>query len=276
MTEKHCGYDGWCDELKAEIAMGSMVEKQPIEATVGFVEPLYDDIKWQAQGVTLNNGGDVLLTACPHCNADMIQFAVDPVVFEAQTALGRMSKLQPLLHARYLERYFASTTAKHPSVKELWRYHGQRRKAAVVCVWLDDERPCPEGWLWVKTPGECIDIIREGYVGAVSLDHDLQLKPDDGSREPKGKDVLDWLECELSCGMLSVHDIPLVRIHTANCVGGFGAMTISRERINQDLRKGNSARLSVERIDDKTPAWILHELTESKLRWLDVLFPSKE
>lgn len=42
-----------------------------------------------------------------------------------------------------------------------------------VYLWLDDIRPAPEGWLWVKTVDEAIEVIVAQDVMFASLDHDL-------------------------------------------------------------------------------------------------------
>ena len=40
-------------------------------------------------------------------------------------------------------------------------------------VWLDDIRPAPEGWVWVETVEEAIELMSSGEVLEASLDHDL-------------------------------------------------------------------------------------------------------
>ena len=40
-------------------------------------------------------------------------------------------------------------------------------------LWLDDVRPAPEGWTWVRTTEEAIAALRTGTVTEASLDHDL-------------------------------------------------------------------------------------------------------
>lgn len=50
-------------------------------------------------------------------------------------------------------------------------------------LWLDDVRPAPEGWRWVKTAGEALTLLLRGGVKIASLDHDLGvlgLDPDTG------------------------------------------------------------------------------------------------
>lgn len=40
-------------------------------------------------------------------------------------------------------------------------------------LWLDDVRPAPEGWVWVKTVDEAKKLLESGQVQQASLDHDL-------------------------------------------------------------------------------------------------------
>jgi hypothetical protein len=42
-------------------------------------------------------------------------------------------------------------------------------------VYLDDERPVPDGWIGCKTPSEAIELLKTGQVETISLDHDLGL-----------------------------------------------------------------------------------------------------
>ena len=75
-------------------------------------------------------------------------------------------------------------------------------------VYLDDERPAPEGWRRVRWPDEAIQLLETGAVEVISLDHDLG----DDSRGT-GYDVLLWLErAQVEEGF----EVPEIRIHTAN------------------------------------------------------------
>ena len=56
-------------------------------------------------------------------------------------------------------------------------------------IFLDDERPAPEGFLLVRWPDEVIQLLEHGQVTHLSLDHDLG---DD--ERGTGYDVLLWLE----------------------------------------------------------------------------------
>jgi hypothetical protein len=58
-----------------------------------------------------------------------------------------------------------------------------------VKVWLDDERPAPDGWVHVRTARDCIAVLETGGVTELSLDHDL------GPVEAgTGYEVACWLE----------------------------------------------------------------------------------
>lgn len=76
-------------------------------------------------------------------------------------------------------------------------------------LWLDDERPGPEGWVHVKTAHDAILYLTIGNIDEVSLDHDLG--PDSAGT---GYDVACWLE-EVAMTDPSF-PVPLVHVHTAN------------------------------------------------------------
>jgi hypothetical protein len=42
-----------------------------------------------------------------------------------------------------------------------------------VKLWLDDTRPSPKGWLWVKTAPEAIEKLKSNQVTNISLDYVL-------------------------------------------------------------------------------------------------------
>ncbi len=79
-------------------------------------------------------------------------------------------------------------------------------------VWLDDLRPAPSGWIWVKTPPEAISLLQGGEVEEMSLDHDLGLFDSDGL-EQTGGDVLYWVESQL---VVHGRKPPLLSVHSAN------------------------------------------------------------
>jgi hypothetical protein len=74
-------------------------------------------------------------------------------------------------------------------------------------VYLDDERPCPDGWILCRWPHEVIELLKTGQVEALSLDHDL------GPSDATGYDVLVWLEEAVHNGFVPPR---YCYIHTAN------------------------------------------------------------
>jgi hypothetical protein len=43
----------------------------------------------------------------------------------------------------------------------------------MIKLWIDDVRPSPQGWFWVKTYSEAILFIKTGKISEISFDHDL-------------------------------------------------------------------------------------------------------
>lgn len=82
-------------------------------------------------------------------------------------------------------------------------------KAVTTKLWVDDERPAPEGWIWSKNSLDAINELHKGWpkpIDEMSLDHDLG--GDDTTRR-----VVLWL-CENPD-----YWPPVVRVHSANPVG---------------------------------------------------------
>ena len=75
-------------------------------------------------------------------------------------------------------------------------------------VYLDDERPTPEGWVGVKWPDEAIDLLKTGEVTHLSLDHDLG-----NDERGTGYDVVVWVEEQV---VLRNFTPPVIFLHTAN------------------------------------------------------------
>jgi len=78
-------------------------------------------------------------------------------------------------------------------------------------IWLDDERPMPEGYdKHVRTAAEAIAFLESGTVTAISLDHDL------GESGGTGYQVA----CFIEEGAFRKTLLPMeVSIHSANPVG---------------------------------------------------------
>ena len=80
-------------------------------------------------------------------------------------------------------------------------------------LWVDDERPAPEGWVWAATYSAAIAVLSTGMVDEISLDHDL-------GTEKTGYDIGRWLEEQ------AFHNAPdnlppvnKIYVHSANSVG---------------------------------------------------------
>ncbi len=75
-------------------------------------------------------------------------------------------------------------------------------------IFLDDERPTPQGWVRTYWPQEVIALLQAGGVSEVSLDHDLG----DDARGT-GYDVILWIEEAVA---LRGFKPPTLRVHSAN------------------------------------------------------------
>ena len=75
-------------------------------------------------------------------------------------------------------------------------------------VFLDDQRPTPDGWVRVYWPEEAIALLETGRVDEISLDHDLG----DDSRGT-GYDVIVWIE---EAVVTKNFRPPRILAHTAN------------------------------------------------------------
>lgn len=80
-------------------------------------------------------------------------------------------------------------------------------------VFLDDKRETPEGWVRCYWPNEVIDLLKQGGVTHLSLDHDLG---NDG--RGTGYHVLTWLEKTIATN--PDFDAPrYITIHSSNPTG---------------------------------------------------------
>lgn len=100
-------------------------------------------------------------------------------------------------------------------------------------VYLDDERPTPDGWVGVRTVQECIEKLKTGKVEALSLDHDL------GTGYAPGYDVLTWMEREVFTGDF----VPpkYCFIHTANPTAK-DRMMAARFKVYQEAKRKEEAK----------------------------------
>lgn len=81
-------------------------------------------------------------------------------------------------------------------------------------IWLDDVRQPPDAsWEWHQEIIYAWQVIRNGLVSEVSLDHDL------GDEQPTGYDLLKWIEESLMTDKIDKDCVPTMTIHSANPVG---------------------------------------------------------
>ena len=98
-------------------------------------------------------------------------------------------------------------------------------------VYLDDIRPCPEGWVLARNYEEAIKLLRPGKVTEISLDHDLGMEVtgkvmmDDWDKQillardvevKSGYDVACWIEMAVFGKQIPC---PKVYCHSANPPG---------------------------------------------------------
>ena len=84
-------------------------------------------------------------------------------------------------------------------------------------VFLDDERPTPEGWVRAFTAPEAIELLKTGKVTELSLDHDLG--PEEAGT---GYDVCLWVEEQVFTQAFNFDNPfvpPIMSVHSANPVG---------------------------------------------------------
>ncbi|MNR37491.1 hypothetical protein D3C85_1555120 [compost metagenome] len=58
----------------------------------------------------------------------------------------------------------------------------------MIHVYLDDSRPCPQGFVLAKDANECITLLQDCEIDILSLDHDLGWMS-----KQTGMDVVIWL-----------------------------------------------------------------------------------
>jgi hypothetical protein len=80
-------------------------------------------------------------------------------------------------------------------------------------LWLDDIRPCPDGYLHARSVNEAIKLLEEHDCEYASLDHDLGDFADDGGDGGDGFKLVLWM---------AEHDrwpTQGIRVHSANAPG---------------------------------------------------------
>ena len=103
-------------------------------------------------------------------------------------------------------------------------------------LWVDDERPAPEGWVWVKDVESARAVLRWDNVAELSLDHDL-------GNGPTGYVLAETLEQWWQDGGWKRDKVPVVlRCHSSNPAG--------RARIEAIFKRIEQWR---SKIDDSSP-----------------------
>jgi len=81
-------------------------------------------------------------------------------------------------------------------------------------IYLDDLRPCPNGWILAKNAGEAITLLATNLVEMISLDHDLGPPI---LTNGTGYEVIKYIEAMVYLDESYVP--PEIIIHTGNPVG---------------------------------------------------------
>lgn len=132
-----------------------------------------------------------------------------------------------------LMSYFREAVTKRPKGKPGSAKKG-KKAGMVTLYWLDDERPAPEGWVWIHEAESALQLLEahaaEGTSGNTvwSLDHDL------GEGRGTGYDVASWVEERAHTD--ATYDPPRLLLHTANPVG--------RDRMRQTIESIKRAVLA--------------------------------
>lgn len=83
-------------------------------------------------------------------------------------------------------------------------------------LWIDDVRPAPDGYWWIKTTDEACSIINRHWIDidVINIDHDAGAFAVNGGDYIK---VLDFIEYAIKAG----HSTPnfVFHIHSMNPVG---------------------------------------------------------
>lgn len=92
-------------------------------------------------------------------------------------------------------------------------------------IYLDDKRFPPIGWIGVSTAQQAINVLEEGNVKDISLDHDLGDEKITGT----GYDVIVWIENKVATD--DDYIPPNIYIHTSN-----GSARIKMELAHKSIK----------------------------------------
>ncbi len=82
----------------------------------------------------------------------------------------------------------------------------------VACLYIDDERPCPEGWVVARTFEDAVVAVTTQDWDEIAFDHDLG----DPAPAKTGYKIATILADEVLAGR---RKLPRCSIHTANPIG---------------------------------------------------------
>jgi hypothetical protein len=107
---------------------------------------------------------------------------------------------------------------------EAFRKHG---KQMPIKLYVDDEYPCPAGWVLARTFAEAIEHLERGNIESISLDHDL-------GEERTGYDIVCYIERLVHAD--AEYLPPAIVVHSANPVGR-EAIKRARTAIQRQLER---------------------------------------
>ncbi|MCX5724405.1 MAG: hypothetical protein NTX84_07830 [Nitrospirae bacterium] len=88
----------------------------------------------------------------------------------------------------------------------------------MIKLYVDDCRPCPEGWELARTITDAIRILDSGYVAEVSLDYDAgYLRVGAEGHETVGGETFEAIARFIV--RMPPDQRPVVKIHSANSEG---------------------------------------------------------
>lgn len=105
-------------------------------------------------------------------------------------------------------------------------------------LYVDDQRPCPPGWVLARTIDRAIELLAAGEVETVSLDHDIvyhtSVKIRD-ERVPIEVEAPETFEAVARyVALMPADERPRVLFHTANAAGEAAMRAILQEAETDD------------------------------------------
>jgi len=105
-------------------------------------------------------------------------------------------------------------------------------------LYVDDQRPCPPGWVLARTVDRAIELLATGEVDVASLDHDIVYHTAvkiRGERVPIEVEAPETFEAVARyIARMPPDERPDVRFHTANAAGEAAMREILRRAEAED------------------------------------------